>query len=53
MGTVRLLLGYTKLDRQRSLDTRKRLKVQSTVKEIQTYKENRKEHVERIQDDTH
>jgi hypothetical protein len=37
MRFVRPLLGYTKLDRQRFVDIRERLRVQSIVEEIQTY----------------
>jgi len=50
MRFLRSLLGYTKLDRQRNVDIRERLKVQSIVEEIQTYQKNWKEHVERMQD---
>jgi hypothetical protein len=34
---LRPLLGYKKLDRQRNVDIRERLRVQSVVKEIKTY----------------
>jgi hypothetical protein len=37
MRFLRPLLGYTKLDRQRNVDIRERLRVQSVVAEIQTY----------------
>jgi hypothetical protein len=37
MRFLRPLLGYTKLDRQRNVDVRERLRVQSMVEEIQTY----------------
>jgi hypothetical protein len=40
-----LLLEYTKLDSQINVDIREQLKVQSVVKEIQTYQKNWKEHV--------
>jgi hypothetical protein len=36
MRFVRPLLGYTKLDRQRNVEIRERLRVQSIVEEIQT-----------------
>jgi hypothetical protein len=40
MRFLRPLLGYTKLDRQKNVDIRERLrlKVQSIVEEIQAYK---------------
>jgi hypothetical protein len=50
MTFLRQLLGYTKLDHQRNVNIRERLKVQNIVKEIQTYHKNWKEHVERMQD---
>jgi hypothetical protein len=50
-GILRALIGYAKLDRQRNVDTEKRLKVQSIVEEIQTYQKNWEEHVERMQDE--
>jgi hypothetical protein len=51
MRLLRTLLGYIKLDRQRNIDRRGRLKVQSTAEVIQTYQRNWKEHVERKQDE--
>jgi hypothetical protein len=48
---LRPLLGYTKLDRQRNVDIRERLRAQSTVEEIETYQRKWKEHVERMQDE--
>jgi hypothetical protein len=50
MRFLRSLLGYTKLDRQRYVDIRERLRVQSIVEEIQTYQRKCKEHVTRMQD---
>jgi hypothetical protein len=50
MRFLRPLLVYTKLDRQRNVDIRERLKVQNIVEEILTYQKNFKEHVERMQD---
>jgi hypothetical protein len=44
------LLEYTKSDLQRNVDIGERLKAQSIVEEIQTYLNNWKEHVERMQD---
>jgi hypothetical protein len=52
MRFLRPLLGYTKLDRQRNVDFRERLRVQSIVEEIQTNQRKWKEHVERMQDET-
>jgi hypothetical protein len=51
MRYLRPLLGKTKLDRQKNVDIRERLRVQSTVEEIQTYQRKWKEHVERMQDE--
>jgi hypothetical protein len=51
MRFLRPLLGYTKSDRQRNVDIRERLRVQSIVEEIQTYQRKCKEHVERMQDE--
>jgi hypothetical protein len=45
------LLGYTKLDQQRNMNIRERLRVQSIVEEIQTYQRKWKEHVERMHDE--
>jgi hypothetical protein len=42
MRFLRPLLGYTKLDRQRNLDIRERLRVQSVVEEIQKYQRSGK-----------
>jgi hypothetical protein len=50
MRFLRPLLGYTKLDWQRNVDIRERLRVQSIVEEIQTHERKRKEHIERMQD---
>jgi hypothetical protein len=47
---LRSLLGYTKLDRQRNVDIRERLRVQSIVEEIQTYQRKWKERIDRMQD---
>jgi hypothetical protein len=44
MRFLRPLLGYTKLDRQRNVDIRERLRVQSTVEEIQTYQRKSRGH---------
>jgi hypothetical protein len=49
MRFLRPLLGYAKLDRQRNVGIRERLRVQSVVEEIQTYQRKWKEHVERMQ----
>jgi hypothetical protein len=49
---LRPLLGHIKLDRQRNVDIRERLRVQSKVEEIQIYQRKWKEHVERMQDET-
>jgi hypothetical protein len=43
MRFLRPLLGYTKLDLQRNVDTIERLKVQSIAEETQTYQKNWKE----------
>jgi hypothetical protein len=43
---LRPLLGHTKLDRQRNVDIRERLRVQSIVEEIETYQRKWKEHIE-------
>jgi hypothetical protein len=51
MRFLRPLLGYTKLDRQRNVDIRERLRTQSIVEEIQTNQRKWKEHVERMQDE--
>jgi hypothetical protein len=51
MRFLKPLIGYTKLDRQRNVDIRERLRVQSIVEEIQTYQRKWKEHVERMQDE--
>jgi hypothetical protein len=51
MRFLRPLLGYIKLDRQRNVDIRERLRVQSIVEEIKTYQRKWKEHVERMQDE--
>lgn len=51
MRVLRSLLGYTKLECQRNVERRKRLKVESTVKEIQTYHRNWKRYMERMQDE--
>jgi hypothetical protein len=51
MRILRPLLAYTKSDRQRNVDMRERLRVQSIVEEIQTYQRMWKEHVERMQDE--
>jgi hypothetical protein len=51
MTFLRPLLGCTKVDRQRNVDVRERLRVQSVVEEIQTYQRMWKEHVERMQDE--
>jgi hypothetical protein len=50
MRSLRSLLGYTKLDRQRNVDIRKQLEVQSMVKKIQIHQKNWKEQVGRIQE---
>jgi hypothetical protein len=52
MRFLRPLLGYTKLDRQRNLDIRERLRAQSIVEEIQIYQRKWKEYVDRMQDET-
>jgi hypothetical protein len=52
MRFLRPQLGYTKLNRQRNVDIRERLRIQSTVEEIQTYQRKWKEHGERMQDET-
>jgi hypothetical protein len=49
MRFVRPSLGYTKLDHQTNVDVRETLKVQSLVKEVQTYQKNQKERVEKRQ----
>jgi hypothetical protein len=51
MRFLRPLRGYTKLDRQRNVHIRERLRVQSRVKEIDIYQRNWKEHVERMKDE--
>jgi hypothetical protein len=50
MRFLRPLLVYSKLDLERNVDIRQRLKVQNTVEEIQTYQWNSTEHVERWHD---
>jgi hypothetical protein len=52
MRFLRPLLGYTKLDWQRNVDIRERLRVQSIVEEIQTYQRKWEEHTERMQDES-
>jgi hypothetical protein len=44
-------LAYSKLDSQRNVDVREKLKVQSIVDENQTFQTNWKEQVERMQDE--
>jgi hypothetical protein len=51
MRFLRPVLGYANSDRQRNVDIRERLRVQSTVEEIQTCQRKWKEHGERMQDE--
>jgi hypothetical protein len=51
MRFLRPLLGKTKLDRQRNVDIRERLRVQSIMEEIQTCQRKWKEHAGRMQDE--
>jgi hypothetical protein len=48
---VKPLLGYIKLDRQRNVDIREKLKVQSPAEVTETFRKNWKKPIGRIQDE--